>query len=624
VPKKAIVEKIPLEPWEVGAELLDILSRGLYSDARDAVREYVQNGVDAGAQDIVISASGPALTIRDDGTGMDWETLRRARRFGLSDKTPWETVGYRGIGIYASFGMCDRLIITTRQAGINDLISLRLDFGRMREILDRDKQGSERFGVPLTELLNEHSEFVREEWTGAIEDHFTLVRLEGVLPPYRSQINDASGLSAYLLNTIPIAYPEESYGANVNALIRTELDLNPVRVELRIGDEPPFSVAPPLASRVLEPVHQWVVDDEGKRLAFIWYVLTSTKDRISNPKDTTDSSGVSGFLLKIKGFTLGDRTVLKNLWPAVGGGILYHHYSGEIHVCASAQVFPNAARNNLESGPETQSFLKYLREHFRTLNAQADASRDVLRIAERLSVFSDDMKGLSRKTNDPDSDAFELYRLSRNALEGIEKLGQDVKRLQASRKASHLTSEQSESLGAAAHELLELKKHAASITQTANKRTRAARGATPDSATVPPEAAWLEKTQSLLDKWLADSLVEAVSDAANEMRRAVSLHLVPSAVSILDGLKADGLLLPGDLESCRRELRLLIGWSPDAPVSLRESLGDEGISPLTSREEALVKGFDQGLLGGLGGRGQSYESMLRSVVDKLLEEDALK
>ena len=33
-----VTDIIPMEAWEVGAELLEILSTGLYSDARDAIR----------------------------------------------------------------------------------------------------------------------------------------------------------------------------------------------------------------------------------------------------------------------------------------------------------------------------------------------------------------------------------------------------------------------------------------------------------------------------------------------------------------------------------------------------------------------------------------------------------
>ena len=80
--------RVQLESWEVGGELLDILSRGLYSDAKDALREYVQNGVDAEAEHILITVDGSQAVIRDDGHGMNEEGVRIARRFGMSEKKP--------------------------------------------------------------------------------------------------------------------------------------------------------------------------------------------------------------------------------------------------------------------------------------------------------------------------------------------------------------------------------------------------------------------------------------------------------------------------------------------------------------------------------------------------------
>ena len=55
VRQRRLSRKIALEPWEVGGELLDILSRGLYSDAKDAIREYIQNGVDAEASTVMVT-----------------------------------------------------------------------------------------------------------------------------------------------------------------------------------------------------------------------------------------------------------------------------------------------------------------------------------------------------------------------------------------------------------------------------------------------------------------------------------------------------------------------------------------------------------------------------------------
>jgi len=140
------IKKYVVEPWEVGGELLDILSRGLYSDAKDSIREYAQNGIDADATKIILQTNGPIVTIRDDGYGMDMDTLRRARRFGISEKVPKLQVGYRGIGIYASFGMCERLRITTRKQGIKGLLNMQIDFGPMRRALEKDRIAEKRAG----------------------------------------------------------------------------------------------------------------------------------------------------------------------------------------------------------------------------------------------------------------------------------------------------------------------------------------------------------------------------------------------------------------------------------------------------------------------------------------------
>ena len=102
-------ERVPLDTADVGAELLDILSRGLYTDPFDAVREYVQNAVDAGAREIIITHTGTALLIRDNGSGMGWDDLKNARRFGVSVKDTTKDIGFRGIGIYSSYGIAGKL-----------------------------------------------------------------------------------------------------------------------------------------------------------------------------------------------------------------------------------------------------------------------------------------------------------------------------------------------------------------------------------------------------------------------------------------------------------------------------------------------------------------------------------
>src|SRR5581483_482854 len=231
---RARVTKLPLEPQEVGGELLDILSRGLYSDAKAAIREYVQNGVDADATAITISVNGPAVSVRDNGKGMSWDTLRKARRFGMSDKSPVTTVGYRGIGLYSAFGMCERLVVSTRQTKGSELLTLTFQFGAMRRILEQDKSARKRSPVALADLLYEYTDFGREPYSGDRSDSFTLVRLEGIGPEYRPQLADTTAMRTYVLNTIPVAFPKVGYGPVVNSWLKKYAALNPVRVTLRM------------------------------------------------------------------------------------------------------------------------------------------------------------------------------------------------------------------------------------------------------------------------------------------------------------------------------------------------------------------------------------------------------
>ena len=186
--------------------------------------------VDADANNVHITIDGPVVTVRDDGHGMDFDTLRRARRLGASDKGRQFNVGFRGIGIYAAFGMCEALTIHTHQADTSELLGLTMRFGEMCRVLERDRNAPRRSSIALTDLLFEHTDFLRTNFTGNLNDQFTMVRLEGIQPEYRSQLSNLSEVHGYLLNTLPVLFPDTGYGPDVNQWMRDRLDLNPVRV----------------------------------------------------------------------------------------------------------------------------------------------------------------------------------------------------------------------------------------------------------------------------------------------------------------------------------------------------------------------------------------------------------
>ena len=108
-----------LKKSDIGAELLSILTRGMYLDPLDALREYVQNGVDAKAKNIFIKIRQNTVVIEDDGEGMNATTMRKAIRLGISDKNPAKDVGFMGIGLYSSFHLCDKLLIYSKTKNVS-------------------------------------------------------------------------------------------------------------------------------------------------------------------------------------------------------------------------------------------------------------------------------------------------------------------------------------------------------------------------------------------------------------------------------------------------------------------------------------------------------------------------
>ena len=608
---------VQLESWEVGGELLDILSRGLYSDAKDALREYVQNGVDAGANHILITVDGPQAVIRDNGHGMDTEGIRTARRFGMSEKSPREMVGYRGIGIYSAFGICEEMRITSRRQGMDNLVGWVFQFGEMRRLLEADKASGARQGLGLPDIMYQYTELFTEPYLGDVNDHFTVVEIDGISEEYRAQLNNAAEVNNYILNTIPISFStEEGYGRIVNDWLAKHVGLNPVRIALRIADESEFYIEPLVAQGVYDAECGWIRAPDGTALAFVWYTLATTGKQFA----AQNGLSISGFLLKVKGFTLGDRLALKGLWPAVGGGTLYHHYTGEVHVLATDQLYPNAARNDLESNPARQLFTKQAEDFFYPLSRKAramQAKTRAIRLLESTDVLID---RLNEQKNAPNVSAFKLYRESENHRNELENVLQEIDRhlrKPRGRPRVQLDQVQQDGLDLVIKRLRGSISELAGLARNAERRTQKPKR---QPSQPPPQVGFLNNALSATLQMAEKTADPRFSEAAKLLKPVVNTRSVQRAIGILDELKVSGMELGVEVESARRELRASIGWSALAPVSLEEALGERGVSLEGEREERLVKAIDRGLVVGLGGRGEAFESVLRAIAEGVAEE----
>jgi hypothetical protein len=102
----------------------------VYDDPRDAIAEFITNGIDAKATEIVVEINkksrNPYISISDDGFGMDEKELERiATNIGLSIKRLESgTVGEKGIGIlgYINFGNKMKIVSKMKSSKTHSLV----------------------------------------------------------------------------------------------------------------------------------------------------------------------------------------------------------------------------------------------------------------------------------------------------------------------------------------------------------------------------------------------------------------------------------------------------------------------------------------------------------------------
>ncbi len=357
--------QLQLDPDDIGAELVAILSKGLYTDPFDCIREYVQNGVDGDATSVRIKITANSIVVSDDGVGMDFATLVRSRQFGLSLKSIVEDVGFRGIGIYSGFDLCERLIITSKQAGTAEQNILTFDFAGMRKALRGSRPGIGTEPRPsLIELLSGFTYFRRDTSVGPIDGSYTIVDLQNMSAEHIDTLSDRERMRRYLLNTVPIDWvPSFEHRDAINTALRGEMHgYNPIKVILEAPDGlPPTVIEREPVSGLYPPTFETLKDERGNKIALVWSGLNTRRSRLFE-KDESEFNApwredYEGFVFKIKGFTIGSRTRLQSMFKQPP---LYRWYTGEIYVL-DPDVVPNAGRDWFETSDATDRLMTRVR-----------------------------------------------------------------------------------------------------------------------------------------------------------------------------------------------------------------------------------------------------------------------
>lgn len=424
-------QHIPVGDNDIGGELLPILSKGLYTNPLDCIREYVQNGVDAGAKEIRIKVTGNSVVIFDNGSGMNMDNLIEARKFGVSPKSPEEFAGFRGIGIYSGYDLSNRLIIRTKKEGEEKACVMRFDFAGMKQELERVRKDRGGNQIPLNKLLTDYTSFNNEDWDDE-DAHFTIVQLEDISDVHMFRLSNRTQLRRYILQNLPVDFDDEfEYKNEIKKQLASNVpNFKAVKIVLQSDDAPDELVAKPNIQNLQHPTFGIIKTSDKQDVAYFWACLNNHRGRIDNEhnfgvendgkvkrskdkKPVPDLSEYQGFVYKSKGFTIGDRQKLRPYFTA-GSGTLYHWYTGEIYVLDS-DVIPNAERDDFETSPAKASLEAAVVEKLQELAKGAGKFQQEGVADEKIDKYVTDFSNLQsnfeRKSIDLSSALVELDQI---------------------------------------------------------------------------------------------------------------------------------------------------------------------------------------------------------------------
>lgn len=344
-----------------GKFLLEILTKGMYSNPMHVYREYIQNSADAidkAISEKIIEASDAAIhididernrtiVIKDNGTGIPQSIVQtKLLNVGASDKDGYSERGFRGIGRLGGLAYADQVQFITSAVGDSNKTIMTCDCVKMQELLQ--KTNNETSDIMETFKAISSFDFDQPE---EINDHYFEVKLIGV--PLESGLLDEKASIQYLAETAPVDFDSQQfsqarkirdYFSDKGFPITYYKILRGAR-KLPIYKRYSRSLSTGKQSRSI--IKDYVRDVEfiyketsdGKPLYIGWLAITDFSGIISD-------ESVQGIRFRKGNILIGNGTTFAKFFPSEGHNA-NRMFAGEIHVLHDDLV-PNSQRDDFE------------------------------------------------------------------------------------------------------------------------------------------------------------------------------------------------------------------------------------------------------------------------------------
>ena len=363
-----------------GKFLLEILTKGMYSNPMHIYREYIQNSSDS--IDIAIGAgilstaeaeihifiddTQRDIAIKDNGIGIPADIAKvKLMNVGASDKDGRTERGFRGIGRLGGLAYAEKVQFITSSAGDTTKTIMTCDCVRMQQLLQKSNDETS----DIMETFKAISTF--DEQPEETENHYFEVRLIGV--PKESGLLVKEDVIRYLAETAPIDFDGQQFTQAKKIkeyFVEKGFPITCYKILSGARRKPIYklySLSMSTGKQERTKAKDYVRDVEfiyreasdGKPLYIGWLAITDFSGVISD-------EAVQGIRFRKGNILVGSGTTFAKFFPSEGHNA-NRMFAGEIHVLHD-ELVPNSQRDDFEPSATYNEMRKSLSEWAGVIN----------------------------------------------------------------------------------------------------------------------------------------------------------------------------------------------------------------------------------------------------------------
>lgn len=358
---------------QIGKDVIESLTLGMYEDCRFIYREYVQNAADAvdkavklkildkGSEEIhiKIDVENRHISIFDNATGISHENVVSIlRNIAHSTKKRGEDKGFRGIGRLGGLGYCSKLKFETSYFGEDKKSIMTWDAELLKYIIN-DRDNNEEAVEVLRQVTNTSFE------TEDVNAHYFRVIMEDVTS---DDLLDVESVIDYLSMVAPVDISSQFiYRSKINNFKRENgLSVDTYNIYIN-GDQ----IYKPYTNVIYEDNHggkkkvddildvDFLLsrDDNGDIIYWGWYTISCLKGQMK-PKNIA-----RGIRLRKENIQIGDEEICKKFFSKTEDQRFSFYYFGEIHALSKGLI-PNSRRDYFGESKECVDFERRIKKDF--------------------------------------------------------------------------------------------------------------------------------------------------------------------------------------------------------------------------------------------------------------------